>query len=148
MKLIILTFIVILSGCAANGPIYKPHVKSELDTSIIYIYRPDRVVNCCVSPAVYINGKRLDSLKNAGYLVYEFPAGSFEITVGDGSYGFEEQTIKIELQKNSSQYLKWVIGSINNFDMAAGYAPRNYHLIPIPIERANQEISNLKLSKS
>jgi hypothetical protein len=154
MKFISLIFIIIsLAGCSASGPLYSDFSPNLTGSSIIYIYRPSRAVNCCVAPAAYINGARLESLKNGGYLVYEFPAGNYEVTVGDGDYGFDPQTLKISTSAGSIHYLKWVIGSLDQFDAmivggyGVGYATRNYHLIEMPLDKARDEIVSLKLSK-
>lgn len=153
MKVVsVLLLVIFLSSCAANGPRYQEHIAKSSDVSIVYIYRPSKMVNCCVAPAVYINGEKKHSLKNGGYLVYELVPGENEVTVGDGSYGFESQIVSMELKPGSSYYLKWVIGSLEKFDVtviggyAGVYSERNYHLIEMPVVSALKEIASLKLS--
>ncbi|WP_299946875.1 DUF2846 domain-containing protein [uncultured Microbulbifer sp.] len=136
-----------LLGCSANGPIYQEHTQSLKDSSVVYIYRPSRAINCCVAPAVYINGESSGSLKNGGYLVYELPAMKHEITVGDGSNGFEPLTYNKSLKKNESYYLKWVIGSVEELNLPALYAPRNYYLVEVKADDAQIDLKKLKLSR-
>ncbi|MFA0791126.1 hypothetical protein ACCI51_11270 [Microbulbifer echini] len=56
-KLFLLILVVIVSGCAASGPVFSPLPASETRATV-YIYRPKTVVNCCVSPELFVNEKK------------------------------------------------------------------------------------------
>lgn len=154
-RITILLFLAIgLYGCGASGPIYKQYSPKNSETAVVYVYRPSRSVNCCVAPAVYLNGNRQGSLKNGGYLVYELPSGEHKITVGDGSYGFTAESLEVDLEKGEYYFLKWNIGPIQNMGdvvavaMLGSAAPgqREYNLVQVNPAIAKQEISSLKLS--
>ncbi|WNO08945.1 DUF2846 domain-containing protein [Teredinibacter sp. KSP-S5-2] len=155
-RIVLLIFVVgTLIGCAASGPIYKQYSPKSTDSAVVYVYRISRSVNCCVAPAVYINDSKRDSLKNGGYLVYELDSGAQKITVGDGSYGFTEETLELNLEKGKQYFLKWNIGPIVNMEYAITMAvafgvalgQREYNLVQMDDSVAKQEISSLKLSK-
>ena len=153
-RILLLIFSICLAACSASGPKYTQHYAQANTAAVVYVYRPQRVVNCCVAPAVYINGVENGSLKNGGYLVFELLKGDHTVTVGDGSYGFSAQTVSLSIEPGGVHYLKWVIGSLSQFDVlviggiGAAYAQRDYHLFEIPLEHAVNEIKELKLSKS
>jgi len=137
-----------LIGCSASGPLYTEHVPSVKDVSVVYIYRPIRTVNCCVAPAIYIDGVKKVSLKNGGYSVFELAPGKHEIKVGDGSYGFDPATVEGTYVAGTSYYFKWVIGSIQELNLPAMYADRDYHLIKVQNDEAKSEISSLRYTDS
>lgn len=154
MKLFLtLLLCVVMTACGASGPIYKQHLASNPNSAMVYVYRPSRAVNCCVAPTVYVEAEAQGTLKNGGYLVFELPPRETTITVGDGAHGFEAQTLELPLDAGTSYYLKWVIGELSQLDMmavggmAVGRSERNYHLIKVPHEQAEDEISTLKNSK-
>jgi len=145
-RLIVFIAAAFLLGCAASGPQYSEHSASKASAGVIYVYRPTRAVNCCVAPAVYVDGVKRGELKNGGYLVYDLAAGKHSVQVGDGGYGFDPQTQDVVIEPGGSYYLKWVIGKLEAVDFRSYSADYNYHLIPVPVERAKSEISGLKLS--
>ncbi len=157
MSLKVFTFVIAalaLAGCSASGPIFKQYTPQKSDSAILYIYRPQKTVNCCVAPAVYIDGATQHALKNGGYHVYELPAGNYEVIVGDGSYGFTAESIELKLEQSNHYYLKWNIGPIENLSAVitgailggATSGQREYNLVQMDPATAKQEISSLKLS--
>ena len=152
--IIILLFSLGLCGCSASGPIYKQYSPVGAESAIVYVYRPSRSVNCCVAPAVYLNGDKQHSLKNGGYLFYELTQGTHTLTVGDGSYGFTKESLELEVEVGKHYYLKWNIGPIENMGDVVAVAmlggatagQREYNLVQINSDIAKQEISSLKLS--
>lgn len=145
-----------LAGCSATGPTYSQYQSQEANSSVVYIYRPSKSVNCCVAPAVYINGQKKNSLKNGGYVVYELEPGTHVVAVGDGTYGFEKSALQLDLGAGESYYLKWVIGPVENFSelvlasvagvTGSAIGARDYNLVPIKSQIAKEEIRALKLS--
>ena len=154
-RIIILGLVTLgLYGCGASGPVFKQYLPKNSDSATVYIYRPSRTVNCCVAPAVYLNGDKGYSLKNGGYLVYELTQGKHEVTVGDGTYGFTEESLELNLKRGEHYFLKWNIGPIENMgDIIAvailgGATPgqREYNLVQVNPDVGKQEITTLKLS--
>ena len=147
-----LMMVLLLTACSAAGPKFQDHALSKAENAVVYIYRPTKTVNCCVAPKVYINQIPKSALKNGGYVVYELPAGKHEIVVGDGSFGFTPEKLNLSLSSGEIVYLKWVIGSLSQFDIlavgniAAGTSTRDYHLLKYPSNEALLEIKELKLS--
>lgn len=145
--------VLLLASCSAAGPKFQEYALANTNNAIVYIYRPTKTVNCCVAPNVYINQAPKAGLKNGGYLAYELPPGNHEITVGDGSYGFTAETVNLTLTSGDVIYLKWVIGSLSQFDIlaigsvAVGRSARDYHLLQYPAEKAQVEIKELNFSQ-
>lgn len=153
---LIIVCLIALSGCSASGPAYSQYQSQEANSSVVYIYRPSKSVNCCVAPAVYIDGQKKNSLKNGGYVVYELEPGAHVVAVGDGKYGFEKSDLQLDLSAGESYYLKWVIGPLENFSelvlasvagvSGSAIGARDYNLVPIKSQVAKEEIRALKLS--
>lgn len=146
----ILSSMILLGSCAASGPSFIPYIASDESSSTIYVYRPKRAVNCCVSPMVYLDGIEQSYLKNGGYLPLEVTQGQHEVTVGDGKNGFTAATVEMEFKGGGSHYLRWDIGNMNGVlvvtSVGATGGERSYRLAEIEESVAQQEISVLKLS--
>lgn len=152
-KIVALAGFLFLTACAANGPKFHEKGPSQSENSLIYIYRPTRTINCCVSPKIYLDQAPKANLNNGGYAVYEVSAGQHQVIVGDGTYGFTAEKLNVTTTPGEAVYLKWVIGDLSQVDMmivgalAVGSAKRDYHLIQIPKDKALPEISTLNLSQ-
>lgn len=106
-RLLVLLFIFALSGCAASGARYTPDVLSDPGKAIIYAYRPSITINCCVSPAIFVNGKEQGVLKNGGYLALVASPGITNIRAVNTSVGFAPLDLQIDVKAGEAYYLRW-----------------------------------------
>ncbi len=149
MKKIILSVlsIFLLASCAANGPVFKKEAVADND-SMLYIYRPNNMVNCCVAPNVEINGINQGPLKNGGYLFFKLPAGKHKIKIANKSAGFYELSLELELKAGEEYYAKWSVGDLESVDFMLRTSKYSYNLASVDNSKAISEISSLKYSGS
>ena len=55
-----------INGCAATGPIFNNQVAADINSGILYIYRPYEFRGSAGSPYIYINGQYKDTLNTGG----------------------------------------------------------------------------------
>ncbi|MEM1145564.1 MAG: DUF2846 domain-containing protein [Pseudomonadota bacterium] len=147
IRKILLISVLFLSGCAASGPLFSEVVPAE-GKGVLYVYRSNAMVNCCVSPVIYINGAESGSLKNGGYIPVVLDPGTYEVAAENTSVGFNKVSTKVEIVAGKSHYVKWYIGDLVEIDFLAYASKYEYHLFPVDRGLAKNEISGLKLSDS
>lgn len=70
-----------LIGCAASGPTYERPSALESSTSEIVIYRPDRFARGGNTFYVYLDGKEVAKLQNAGFASIPTSPGSHDLEI-------------------------------------------------------------------
>lgn len=137
LNLAILLFTTILiGGCAANGPLFKPSNVATAENGTLYIYRANKLANGGRKARVIMNGERMPNLKNNGYQTYDLAPGTYKIIVHDKS-------TKLEIKPGKESYLRFRIGwKLFN---AVTMAPSS--LKEVTKDFAMPELANTKLSQ-
>lgn len=111
-QLFILALTIILSACAASGPLYHEHQANvrTLDniTSRVYFYRNSRFVSKALDAEIYLNGNKVGECANNTYFFVETKAGetifNVENTAAPGSH-----TIKKKLEGGQEYYYEIIV---------------------------------------
>ena len=77
----IASFLLCLFGCAATGPTYERPSALDSSASEIVVYRPDRFARGGDTFYVYLDGKELAKLQNAGFAIIPTSPGSHELEI-------------------------------------------------------------------
>lgn len=66
-----------------KGHGFQPLLRSNPNSAVVYLYRPDSTWSRheVAAASIFLNGKRLKSLKNNHYYAIEMPAGTYELSV-------------------------------------------------------------------
>jgi hypothetical protein len=109
-KLSIISLMILLVGCSATGPIFKPESTTNSSRATVYIYRPFQYFNAGGWPKIYINGKEKFSLKNNGYGVIRLKPGGYEVKA-EGSMLFTNwypgpTSINLSVKAGNEYYIR------------------------------------------
>jgi hypothetical protein len=143
-KAIVVLLSGMLFGCAATGAKFTPHELPNSQESLLYIYRPTRIKQSGLFPDVYINERKIGSLKMGGYLVNALNPGMNDILLkGDNHllWGYPPRNHKLNAIAGKSHFYR--------LDMyMQGWQPVvvGYKLSEIDEAVALEEITNLNES--
>lgn len=73
-----LSYILLLVGCAANGPLYQPAEAPKAGKALVYIYRPSALTYGARAAYFYINDKNVVDLNSDGYTYLYLDAGTYQ----------------------------------------------------------------------
>jgi hypothetical protein len=109
-KISAIILVLLIVGCSATGPTFKPESTSNGENATVYIYRPFQYFNAGGWPKIYVNGKEKFSLKNNGYGTVRLKPGTHVIKA-EGSMLFtnwypEPASIKLSAEANKIYYIR------------------------------------------
>lgn len=84
----IVLLLLLVAGCAANGPRYNNDVNASTEKENLYIYRPYAFLSGALSADVYVDGNYKGTLKNGGFLKLNVSEGGHSIRVGKSSVNY------------------------------------------------------------
>lgn len=137
MLITLLSAVLLMTGCAASGPVFTPAEKLDPNQSFVYIYRPDSLIGCGVTPHIYIDEVKKGPLKNNGYLVCSAEPGKRMIEAT--SLGVKPLVIYLDIVAGSEYFVRWWFDSDG--------MTYSYHMGLIPSEYALREIRGAKKSE-
>lgn len=161
-KLLSIMGAVFLTGCMATGKPFEVPVKSqESQAPQVFVYREFNVLGSAASPDVFVNGKKVGTLRTGGYVSATLDLGQNKVVIGKESgdfwtnWGPENVDINIDAHKNLIAYIKMTpdFSSVTPI-FIPGPAPfittvgtAGVILEVLPEERALPEISRTKSSQ-
>lgn len=107
---VIATFLVILSGCSATGPVYEKVDSVPEGQALVYIYRPGKFLGGGVVFDVHAGGIEEDTeiveLRSGGYFPYFTQPGELQL------WAKTESTTSLTLDLNSGdrRYVRGTVG--------------------------------------
>jgi len=141
--------LILLSGCSASGPMYKPSEISSDKNAMIYVYRPSQFVNGGGYPEIKINNKSIGPLKNGGYLYKEVEAGKYTV-LSEGNimnWNFPDINVPVILKQGETAYLRLLSSASTSAIVGSMvYMGRDSNLHLVKPEHAKQEIKTMRLS--
>ncbi len=90
----------LLLGCTASGVKYSTLAELDNIKENLIIYRKNMALGSALQPTVYVDGKYLGSLENAGFVKHAVTAGEHTIKVGN-----KEEKLRVE--DNQKHYYKY-----------------------------------------
>ena len=93
----VITVAALLSGCAASGPTFVASPSSS-NQSIIYLFRPAKFANGGSSPDVVLDGKKVGSLKNGGYIPLSVSPGPHTLEIPFNAWNWDVRCASVTLQ--------------------------------------------------
>ena len=109
-KIILILFVILLTGCMATGPKYK-----EVQTSIpaiesgkgrIYFYRPANFMGGGIRPSVNLNGKEVGKSTPGGFFYIDRATGDYEVVLSTEV----DKKLTFQLDKGEEQYVRMTAG--------------------------------------
>jgi len=76
---VVLGIVLLLQACMALGPKFEPLPTPAASVSKIAAYRPANFTNSAITPDLYVNGAKVASITNGGYVVLDLPPGVHRI---------------------------------------------------------------------
>lgn len=132
--LAISTFVtVLLTGCGASGPAFKPIDAPTDGRGVVYIYRQSSGLGAGVHGTVRANSTPVTDMKNGGYFPYVGTPGpvKFEVT----TEATNDATVNLEA--GIEKFLKVTVGM--------GFFVGHLHLTEVSPEIGKKEIADTKL---
>jgi hypothetical protein len=102
----IILIAVLLSGCSASGPAFKPVNPIPADKGVVYIYREPAIVGGAVYGTVTANNSPITKIKNGGYFPYIANPGPVHFEVSTEATNEANVTVEAGREK----YLKTTLG--------------------------------------
>ena len=96
----------LLTGCGASGPGFKPVTSVPADKGVVYVYRQSNFVGGGVFGTVKANNKPITKIKNGGYYPYIASPGNNHFSVT--TEATNEANVMVE--KGTEKYLKTTVG--------------------------------------
>ena len=136
-----------LLGCKATGADFKPTAATG-GKGVIHVYRADTSVLGSEAPTVSIDGKRIGTLKEAGYLSAAVPAGKHVVEVRTPLvqwFGGRKATVNV---KPGSKHYFLVEAKFDS----AYYSPSgpgvtsSFHINKVPNKTGRAQIARTKAS--
>lgn len=140
---------VLLSGCSATGPVFQERADTPTDSAVIYVYRPDALVNSGGYPNLFINGVDQGPLYNNGYIPVDVKAGTVSIVLkGDWTKWGTYEPIGIQL--NAIEKRKYYVRFGNQLGAfivlpSAYFASTNIAIQEVSEQFGANEITKTKL---
>lgn len=127
--LVLLPVVLLMTGCAANGPAFTPAENLDPSQSLVYIYRPGNIVGCGLAPRIYIDEVEKGKIKNDGYLVYPIGPGKRMI---EARWWENILTVYLDVVAGEEYYVRWFADSEGVYSssiiMSFGLIPKEYAL--------------------
>lgn len=91
--------LLILSACAATGPIFTSVEPPSDSQATVYIYRSHYFANRNSYPHVYLNNEQKDPIKDEGYLVYRVSPGKTALEIRGNMWNWPTSVL-LKLEPN------------------------------------------------
>lgn len=140
MRIAVLLSPLLLAACSASGPAFTAAAAPAVNSALVYIYRPSRIMIAPVSPGIVIDGEERILMKNNGYSFFYLPPGrhSFALLLSDRYKGLAH--VNMDLQEGHTYFLK-VDGDHSSFGM---FKSISFRLLPVSEQTAREEIGECK----
>ena len=79
LRLFSIAAVLLLSACAASGPVFEPVPAPARGYAVVYVYRPDRAPVSDAPATFYIENVKFASLWSNNYTVVHLPARQFTL---------------------------------------------------------------------
>lgn len=76
---LVLGIVLLLQACMALGPKFEPLTTPAASVSKIVAYRSANFINSAITPDLYVNGAKVASITNGGYVVLDLTPGAHRI---------------------------------------------------------------------
>ena len=136
-KLSTILFALVISGCAATGPIYQAAPEPIETDALVYIYRPGAFAFSAQDAYFYVDGVNITDLTNEGYTWFHAPAG--EHTLKQKWFGIFAKTLEKKTNWLPRQTYFY------RLEISTGLIVQRWSLSEVPAERARAEIACCKL---
>lgn len=139
--------LLLLSACAATGPVFEPVAAPARGYAVVYVYRPDRAPVSEAPASLYIDNVRFASLWTNGYTVLHLPARQFTLRQDWPMVKDDAQTIRVPLALDAGGTYYYRL----DFKRVPGPKERGlkmelqWTLAPMSKEEALQELQSAKL---
>jgi hypothetical protein len=124
---------ILIEGCGASGPIFKPIEPIPAGKGVVYIYRESGLVGGGVYGTVTANKTPITKIKNGGYFPYLSSPGTVHFEVS--TEATNEADVSVEAGKE--KYLKTTVGM--------GFVAGHLKLSEVSPEIGRREISECEL---
>ncbi|WP_342114762.1 DUF2846 domain-containing protein [Pseudoduganella sp. OTU4001] len=143
--LILLTSIVLLTGCAASGPHYSHEVPAK-DEALIYVYREWRLANGGGSPTIALNGRKMDDLKNGSFLQFRVAPGRHKVEqlTSIWDWIFEAEPVVVNADAGEVYYVQLETDATMSFNGVEMKKRSTLSFEEVPASVALPKLKNLK----
>ena len=137
-------------GCAAGGPKYEHGTPLESAASEIVVYRPDRFARGGNTFLIYLDGKEVARLQNAGFATIPASPGAHELEIRGPALllNFKPMTLRAITKAGARSYFRfepYASGGVVVLPTVISI-PVSYSFDPIPEFQALVELRELKRS--
>ncbi len=150
MKYLYLFTLVIISGCAATGPVYTEYKNVNSEQSLLYIYRPNGFGLGALDSAFDLDDKFLTKLNNNGYSVHVLKPGKYNLKqrwVGgflvDDAIKNNSLEIEVIVPENEAAYVE----ISTDWGYTKGGSQTEWFLKQVEANKAKTRIKNTRLVK-
>ncbi|MCY1213661.1 hypothetical protein BKP43_07860 [Variovorax boronicumulans] len=132
----------VLAGCSATGPQFKPVSLGLDEGAVVYVYRNDQFKNSAMSVPVLVDENLVGKLANSGYLAIPVTQGQHLVRLDLKGYrGFAG--VPLQAQRGESIYLRLD----SSYVESGAVGTRSFRLTRLPEALASPEIALTKDSK-
>ena len=146
--IVFLVLTLLIAGCSAKGSDFRP-VAAAPGNGVVHIYRTSSFWGYGDAPHVKIDGRKIGTLKNAGFLTAQLAPGTHVIEVRVPlMQWFGGRKAKVSVKPGGKYYFK-VASRIDNIAYSpSGPIPTSsFHIQPVSQSRALSEIGQTKSSE-
>ena len=149
--LFILALMIFLEACGAYGKRFTNLDLVEDKKGVLYIYRPTRLLHGGTWPTINIDGQKVGSLKNGGYLVKEISPGKHVVEITGNIFigGWMHRSFEVPIDIDAGEYsfLRIWLGGAELHGTPGMYSVlADVHVKEVPKEVALKELSEVRLS--
>jgi len=148
--LIPLLLIPALSGCGAKGQHFQAFQPIPSETAEVIVYRPDKLLHGGVPYYVYIDGKEVGTLRNAGYIIVQTKAGDHQLKVQAGFEDIYKEVsapMAVELGQRRIYRFEPSAAGIFLIGTNTAYLPVGLGLWQVNEDQAFSDLSSLRKSE-
>lgn len=106
-RILAMTFLMVLAGCAAAGPVYTPQALSSptKDKAQLVIFRPSSLIGAAESPMILVNGAEKCEVPGGSFFV--IPAEPGKAMIVTSTYGgLVKSSLSLNLSPSRRYYIK------------------------------------------
>ena len=146
---LLLVVVWVVTGCSATGSDFKTTATSG-GKGVVHVYRPTNWrATWGDAPNISVDGRRVGSLKNAGFLTFQLPPGRHEVEVRVPlMQWFGGRKAKVNVAPGGKYYLRVGLELDDIVFGANGPLPiSSFHIQQVPARKALAEIKKTKSSQ-
>ncbi len=126
MQMLVSLIAIVLSGCAATGPVFTPVAPPDPDSAVVYIYRERTFAFGARAAYFYVNDVNVFDLNADGYSWLTLPAGRYKL----------RQTWALDIiPKPIEANVELKAGEIRYLSLSTGVCRGGYRLHEVCVER-------------